>query len=79
MVKVPGLSSCSAIDAEYGIGGIAGILTRESNGLPSCSGSGRVPNLEVLDTVDPAPEPDLILPLVVDRLPIGDIMKPAGE
>jgi hypothetical protein len=58
------------------IGEVAGIeefeLTKESRGLPSSSGSGRDPNLELFEADRPLP-----LPAVKD--PLGDIMKPAGE
>ena len=46
--------------------------TNESRGLPSNSGSGRVPNLELFDADRPGP-----LPVVNDHL--GDIINPAGE
>ena len=46
--------------------------TKESSGLPSSSGSGRDPNLELLDADRP-------LPLPAVNEPGGDIMKPAGE
>jgi hypothetical protein len=58
------------------IGEVAGIeefeLTKESSGLPSSSGSGRDPNLELF-------EADRPLPLAAVKDPFGDIMKPAGE
>jgi hypothetical protein len=53
------------------VGSGIGRLTKESRGLPSSSGSGRDPNLELLDA-------DLPLPPVVKE-PFGLIMKPAGE
>jgi hypothetical protein len=46
--------------------------TKESSGLPSSSGSGREPNLELLDADLPRPVPAL-------KELFGDIMKPAGE
>lgn len=52
--------------------GIEGELTNESNGLPSISGSGLDPNLELFDA-------DRTLPPAVVKEPFGDIMKPAGE
>jgi len=47
------------------------LLTKESRGLPSNSGSGRDPYLELFDA-------DLPLPPVVNE-PFGDIIKPEGE
>jgi hypothetical protein len=48
------------------------IFTKESRGLPSNSGSGRDPNLELFDADRPRPVP-------VEKEPCGDMMKPAGE
>jgi len=48
------------------------IFTKESRGLPSNSGSGRDPNLELFDADRPRPVP-------VEKEPFGDMMKPAGE
>jgi len=78
-VSVEEFSSCSAIDVvrlRSGEGGgrekfVKDMLTKESSGLPSISGSGREPNRELF-------EADLArVPAVKE--PFGDIMNPAGE
>lgn len=47
------------------------MLTNESSGLPSKSGSGRFPNLELFEADLPR--------VVVEKEPFGDIIYPAGE
>jgi hypothetical protein len=71
-VRVVVSSFISAIDADREkvdeVGDIEECMfTKESRGLPSSSGSGRVPNLELFE-VDRPPPP----PVVND--PFGDIM-----
>jgi hypothetical protein len=70
-VRVVVSSFISAIDADGEkvgeVGDIEGMFTKESRGLPSSSGSGRDPNLELLDVDRPPPPP------VVNE-PFGDIM-----